>query len=38
MEVNDEEMLFVLKLTPEEKERAQEFHAAMAENITKVYK
>jgi hypothetical protein len=36
MEVSDEEQLFVLELTPEEKERAREFHAAMAENITKV--
>jgi hypothetical protein len=36
MEVNDEEPLFVLELTPEQKEQAREFHAAMAENITKV--
>jgi hypothetical protein len=36
MEVNDEEPLFVLKLTPEQKQQAPEFHAAMAEHITKV--
>jgi hypothetical protein len=36
MEVNDEEPLFVLELIPEDKERARECHAAMAENITKV--
>jgi hypothetical protein len=36
MEVNDEEPLFVLELTPEQKEQSREFHAAMAENITKV--
>jgi hypothetical protein len=35
MEVNDEEPLFVLELTPEEKERSREFYAAIAENITK---
>jgi hypothetical protein len=34
MEVNDEEPLFVLERTPEEKQQIQEFHAAMAENIT----
>jgi hypothetical protein len=36
MEVNNEEPLFVLELTPEQKEEAREFHAPMAENITKV--
>jgi hypothetical protein len=36
MEVGDEEPLFVLELTPEQKEQAREFHAAMAENISKV--
>jgi hypothetical protein len=38
MEVNNEEPLFVLELTPEDKEPAPECHATMAENSTKVLK
>jgi hypothetical protein len=36
MEADDEEPLFVLELTTEEKARAREFHADMAENKTQV--
>jgi hypothetical protein len=36
MDVDDEDPLCVLELTPEEKAQTREFHAAMAENITQV--